>query len=109
MKDRKKKKKKKLTKLQEEYKNVGDVKEYLRKKSEAQGVYGIGKEPSYTKFFIWFSLILAVILFSVFTDSSNVNVDDCADSSLFPGFKLCHCYTEEEILSGSNKYTENCR
>ena len=44
MKDRKKKRKKKLTKLQEEYKNVGDVKEYLRKKSEAQGVYGIGKE-----------------------------------------------------------------
>ena len=109
MKDKKKKRKKrKLTKLQEEYKNVKDIKEHLRKKSEAQGVYGI-KDDFNSKFFTWLSIILIIVAIAYFTDTSNTsNVDDCADSNLFPGFKLCHCYTEEEILSGSNKYTQNC-
>ena len=94
-----------LQKLQEEYKNVKYIKEHLRKKSEAQGVYGI-KDDFNSKFFTWLSIILIIVAIAYFNDTSNV--DDCADSSLFPGFKLCHCYTEEEILSGSNKYTKNC-
>ena len=100
-----KKKKKKLTKLQQEYRNVKDVKAYLRQKSEAQGVYGIKDDSFGPKFFIWLAIIIAVVTILYFTDSSNV--DECATGGMFPNFKLCHCYTDQEIANNPKIY-ENC-
>lgn len=90
----KKRKKRKLTKLQEEYKDVKDFKEYLRKKSEAQGVYGI-KDDFNSKFFTWLSVILIIVAIVYFTDNSNnSNVDECQKGvfNLLP----CHCYSAND-------------
>ena len=104
---KKKKKKKKLTKLQQEFKNVKDVKAYLTQESEARGVYGI-KDDFNSKFFIWLLIILVIVAIVYFTDTPNTsNVDDCAGGGLFPNFKLCHCYTEQEIANNPKIY-KNC-
>ena len=99
-----KKRKRKLTKLQEKYKDVKDVKAFLRQQGAAQGFYGI-KEGSNSKIYIWILIILFFLGILYFTDTSNV--DDCAEGILFPNFKLCHCYTEQEIANNPKIY-ENC-